>query len=235
LKIITWNCQMAFRKKVHLIQNEAPDILIIPECEHPDKLINAGLSATSVLWYGTNKNKGLAVFSFGSYQLSSLDDHNPQLKLFCPIKVTGGKQPFLLFAVWANNTEDREYQYIGQVWKAIHYYEGILTSEQIIIAGDFNSNVIWDKLHRKTSHTMVVDKLKSLGIFSTYHEHHNEVPGKELSPTFHLYRHEDKPYHLDYCFASAFFMERLTAVEVGVYENWKTHSDHMPLIVNFRD
>lgn len=224
---------MAFRKKGHLIQIEEPDILIVPECEHPDKLSSLAFNATSVLWYGTNKNKGLAVFSFGHYFLSPMDDHNPELKLFCPIQVTGGELDFILFAVWANNPQDWEYQYIGQVWKAIHYYENTLTTKQIIIAGDFNSNVIWDKLHRKTSHTMVVDKLESLGIFSTYHKHNNEVQGKELSPTFHMYRHEDKPYHIDYCFASNFFMERLIEVEVGAFHNWTLHSDHSPLIVNF--
>ena len=154
---------MAFRKKSHLVQLEQPDILIIPECEHPDKLFNLDFQPTSVLWYGTNKNKGLSVFSFGRYHLSSMEQHNHELKLFCPIQVTGGEVDFILFAVWANNPLDRDYQYIGQVWKAILYYEGLLKTEKIIIAGDFNSNVIWDKLHRKTSHTMVVEKLESIG------------------------------------------------------------------------
>ncbi len=224
---------MAFRKKGHLIQNEEPDILIVPECEHPDKLLNLALNATSTLWYGTNKNKGLAVFSFGRYVLKEMNDHNVELKLFCPIHVTGGECDFKLFAVWANNPQDWEYQYIGQVWKAIHYYENILSTEQIIIAGDFNSNIIWDKLHRKASHTMVIDMLESLGIFSTYHMHNNEAQGKELHSTFHLYRHENKPYHIDYCFASQFFIERLIDVEVGQFRNWTLYSDHKPLIVTF--
>jgi hypothetical protein len=38
MKIITWNCNMAFRKKADLILAHKPDILIVPECEHPDKL-----------------------------------------------------------------------------------------------------------------------------------------------------------------------------------------------------
>lgn len=233
MKIITWNCQMAFRKKVHLIQIEKPDILIIPECEHPDKLVSLALNATSVLWYGTNKNKGLAVFSFGCYHLSPIDDHSSELKLFCPIRVTSNEMDFVLFAVWANNPQDWEYRYIGQVWKALNYYENILRTAQIIIMGDFNSNVIWDKLHRKISHTMVVDRLGDFGIYSTYHKHNNELQGKELSPTFHMYRHQDKQYHIDYCFASNFFLERLIEVEVGAFDNWTLHSDHNPLIVTF--
>lgn len=224
---------MAFRRKTHIVELEKPDILIIPECEHPDKLISLNIHATSVLWYGTNKNKGLAVFSFGCYHLTSMDDHNTDLKLFCPIKVTGGELDFILFAVWANNPQDRDYQYIGQVWKAILYYETLLKTEKIIIAGDFNSNVIWDKLNRKTSHTMMVEKLESIDIFSTYHRHHNQIQGKEARSTFHLYRHENKPYHIDYCFASTFFIDRIINVEIGSYNQWAKYSDHMPLIVNF--
>jgi exodeoxyribonuclease-3 len=224
---------MAFRKKGHLIQNEKPDILIVPECEHPDKLLSLNLKSTSILWYGTNKNKGLAVFSFGRYQLNSMLGHNLELKLFCPIEVTDGELNFLLFAVWANNPQDWEYQYIGQVWKAIHFYENILKTNKVIIAGDFNSNVIWDKLHHKASHAMIVGKLESMAIFSTYHKHNNELQGKETCPTFHMYRHENKPYHIDYCFASNFFMEKLVEVKVGSFNNWTPHSDHMPVMVTF--
>ena len=224
---------MAFRKKGNFILHEQPDILIVPECEHPDKLINLDYTPTSILWYGTNPNKGLAIFSFGTYKLSKMDIHNNELKLICPISVTGGKIDFTLFAVWANNPQDRDYQYIGQVWKAIIYYESLLKTEKIIIAGDFNSNVIWDKLHRKISHTMMVEKLESMKIFSAYHKHFGQAQGKEIHPTFYMYRHENKPYHIDYCFASNYFMERLIDVEVGAFHNWTIHSDHKPLIAAF--
>jgi exonuclease III len=64
MKIITWNCNMAFRKKAAVILAHKPDILIVPECEHPDKLIfNAGIfQPTDVLWFGTNQHKGLGIF-----------------------------------------------------------------------------------------------------------------------------------------------------------------------------
>ena len=38
MKIATWNCNMAFRKKAEFILVHRPDILIIPECENIDKL-----------------------------------------------------------------------------------------------------------------------------------------------------------------------------------------------------
>ncbi|MEO8532822.1 MAG: endonuclease/exonuclease/phosphatase family protein, partial [Flavobacterium sp.] len=61
----------------------------------------------------------------------------------------------------------------------------------------------------------------------------NQEQGKEMHPTLFLYRHENKPYHLDYCFVSEDFMNVLESVEVGSYEDWKMYSDHKPLIVKF--
>jgi len=233
VKIITWNCQMAFRNKGQLIQMEHPDILIVPECEHPDNLLSLNLNATSTLWYGTNRSKGLAVFSFGKYHLNLMDVHNKEIKIVCPISVTGGDVDFTLLAVWAQRTKDRDYRHIGQVWKAVYYYEKILSEKKVIIAGDFNSNAIWDKKHRLASHSMTVEKLRDMQIHSAYHSHFSQVQGREIHPTFYLYRHENKPYHIDYCFVSDYFLERLTGVEIGNYQKWKAHSDHSPLIINF--
>ena len=235
MKIITWNCNMAFRKKANFILTHKPDILVIPECEHPDKLLFPidTPKPTDTLWIGRNPNKGLGVFSYGNYTFKLLDIHNPDLKTILPIAVTGGSFDFTLFAIWAYNPDDKDYNYIGQVWKAILYYENILKGENIILAGDFNSNVIWDKLNRKTNHSMVVEKLMNLNIFSTYHTHLNQAQGMEEHPTFFMYRHKDKPYHIDYCFVSADMAEKLQSVEVGDYDFWTKYSDHVPVIVTF--
>ena len=226
---------MAFRKKAEFILNENPDILIVPECEHLDKLKykNEIKAPTNSLWFGNNLNKGLGIFSYGKYKFQLLDIHNPEIKTIIPILVTGGEIDFILFAIWAFNNEDANFNYIGQVWKAIHYYENLLKIENVILIGDFNSNVIWDKLHRKSNHSDVVAKLSELNIFSAYHYYLNQIPGKENHPTFYLYRHKDKPYHIDYCFASKNFIDKIESVEVGKYEDWVNHSDHKPLSVTF--
>ena len=225
---------MAFRRKAHLIELEKPDILIVPECEHPEKLLNLNLNATSILWYGANKSKGLAIFSFGKYQLSLMDIHNEALQIICPIEVRGGETDFILFAVWAQQTKNWDYRHIGQIFKAIDWYEKLLIDNNVIIAGDFNSNVIWDKNHRHASHSMTVAKLAEKQIYSVYHKYFFQDQGSEIHPTFYLYRHENKPYHIDYCFVSNYFMDRLSTVEIGTYESWANHSDHAPFIVNFK-
>lgn len=227
---------MAFRKKAFRILEHKPDLLIIPECEHPDKLkFEQGQPIpTDILWHGANKNKGLAVFSYSDFRLKLLDSHDPEIKTILPIAVTSKRGNFVLLAIWAYNPSDRDYNYIGQVWKAIHRYENLLKKKSVILAGDFNSNAIWDKLNRKTNHSMVLEKLASLNISSIYHKYLNMSQGLELHPTFFLYRHQDKPYHLDYCFASVDFINKLESMEIGTYDQWSAYSDHCPLFATFR-
>src|SRR6202008_5035736 len=91
MKIITWNCNMAFRKKAAFILKHKPDILIVPECEHPDKLkFNSDIQRPNdILWFGTNQNKGLGIFSYTDFRFKKLDSHNPEIKMVIPIAVTG--------------------------------------------------------------------------------------------------------------------------------------------------
>jgi exonuclease III len=226
---------MAFRKKAAFILPQKPDILIVPECEHPDKLkfTASTKSPTDIFWYGTNLHKGIGVFSYSNYQFKLHDCHNPAFRHILPLAVTGGKVDFTLFAVWANNPADKDGQYVTQVWKAIRYYDELLSTKPSILAGDFNSNTIWDRPKREGNHSAVVQKLAQKKIVSTYHEFYKQEQGKEKHPTLFMYRHRDKPYHLDYCFASDYFMQKLEKVQVGTYRKWTAYSDHKPLIVTF--
>lgn len=226
---------MAFRKKADFILAYKPDILIVPECEHPDKLkFNSGTPIpTDVFWFGSNLNKGLGVFSYSDYKFKLHRSHNPELKNILPLSVKNGKESFTLFAVWAYNPNDPDGTYVTQVWKALQHYKNLLKGKRTILAGDFNSNTIWDKPRREGNHTTVVEKLAAKNIHSVYHKFFEQEQGKEIHPTFYLYKNEAKPYHLDYCFASSDFIEKITDVQVGDYLSWRPHSDHAPLIVTF--
>lgn len=226
---------MVFRKKAKYIFAHNPDILIIPECESQEKLkFTDDLKVpTDIIWYGKNPNKGLGIFAFNNYKLKLLDCHNPNFKNILPISVTNGNTNFILFAIWANNPEDKDGAYVTQIWKAINHYDSLLSQNNTILIGDFNSNVIWDKPRRIGNHSDIVEKLEEKQIFSTYHKFHNQVQGSEEHPTLFMYRHRNKPYHIDYCFASRYFIENLHSVEIGKYEDWTTFSDHKPLIIEF--
>ena len=235
MKIATWNCNMAFRKKAGFILTHKPDILIIPECEHPDKLLFPidTPKPTDILWFGKNRNKGLAIFSYSEYRFEVLDCHNLDLQMIIPIAVKGGPFEFNLFAIWANNPTDPDGQYVEQVWKALRHYDALLTGTSAILIGDFNSNTIWDRKRREGNHSNVVRLLESKGIFSTYHLHYKQIQGTEQHPTLYLYRHQNKPYHLDYCFVSSDMAEKLESVEIGDFDFWTKYSDHVPVIVTF--
>jgi exonuclease III len=226
---------MAFRKKADIILSQKPDVLIVPECEHPDKLKfkTDTPKPNDMLWFGSNQNKGLGIFSYCDLRFKLLDIHNPKLRMIIPIAISGGQYDFTLYAIWANNPDDPEEQYIEQVWKAIHYYEQQLSNKHIMLVGDFNSNTIWDRKHRASNHSNVVKFLEEKGIYSSYHLYYKQVQGKEQHPTLYMYRHKDKPYHIDYCFISSDMVDILQSVEIGDYDFWAPYSDHVPVIVTF--
>jgi len=226
---------MAFRKKTKLILKYKPDILVIQECEHADKIQfeTKNCKLQNALWFGENQHKGLGVFSFNNFQMRVLDVHNENYKTVVPISITNKDFEFVLFAIWANNPNDKDGQYVTQVWKAIHYYESIFTNKLVILTGDFNSNTIWDRPKRIGNHSHVVEYLATKNVHSIYHNHYKQIQGKEKHPTFYLYKHQNKPYHLDYCFASAQMLNRVKSIKIGDYASWKAYSDHVPLIVRF--
>jgi exonuclease III len=233
MRIITWNCNMAFRNKAHLLLEYDPDILVISECENPDalKFPVSVKQPDSIIWYGNKSHKGLGVFAYNGYQLKLL--HEPAFQTILPIRVKHGRKSLNLFAVWANNPSDKKNQYVGQVWQAIHQYDDIIKNSRTILAGDFNSNTIWDKPKRVGNHSDVVRVLGTKKIGSVYHHHHKQIQGNEAHPSFYLYRHLDKPYHLDYCFASKDLLKKLTHVEMGSHQQWCAYSDHTPLMAEF--
>ena len=74
MKLITWNCQGAFRKKASAILTHHPDILVIQECEHPDKLVfDAGIPKPNDLyWHGEIAHKGIGIFTYSEYKVKLL-------------------------------------------------------------------------------------------------------------------------------------------------------------------
>jgi len=225
MKIVSWNCKMAYRNKAESILKLNPDIAIIPECE------NIGEQTPKRLWFGDNFKKGLGIYSYSAFNLELIGQYNPKLRHIIPIRATGPAE-FNLFAVWAmNDTQGRRKRYIGQIWLALNEYKEMLDKPTIIV-GDFNSNIIWDlKGHYGLygNFTEVVRKLEEHNIFSAYHQFYKEEFGKETRPTLFMYHDKNKSYHVDYCFTSSDFV--LKSVEVGAYADWIAYSDHVPLII----
>ncbi len=189
MKIITWNCNGALRKKYENLLEFDADLIVIQECENPaeSKDVKYIDWAVNYLWIGDTKNKGLGVFAKQSIELKQLDwsdnynDH--RVKHFLPCSVNG---QFELLAVWTHQNNSPNFGYMGQFWKYLQIHKVKLTNS--IIPGDFNSNAIWDQWDRWWNHSDVVRELNEIGIVSLYHKFTKEEQGKESQPTFYLHR-----------------------------------------------
>ena len=225
---------MAFRKKYQRILELKPDLLLLQECENGDKLKETikELPYNQLFWYGNNKHKGVAAISFNKTTIAKSRSHNSDFEYIIPLLLKTNKGNINLFNVWAMpHKTERQKNYVGQVWGAINHYSRRLNKQSIII-GDLNSNAIWDKKYRVGNHSDVVQLLNKKSIHSIYHRQEKEEHGKEKQPTFYLTKKLEKPYHLDYCFATEDLIGKNTSIKVGKYDEWIELSDHMPIIID---
>lgn len=230
MKIITWNCQGGFRNKFHHILTYPTDILIIQECESPKRINMSIINPTDYYWYGVSENKGIAIFTFSDYTMDISPLFEPTYQYIIPLKIRKEKSSINLFAIWAmNNHTHPSHKYIGQIGLALEHYASLLT-QPCLIAGDFNSNAIWDTQNKPINHSTVVQYLQQYQIYSLYHTQESLDHGAEKHPTFYMYRKINKPYHLDYCFASAILLQHGFQLTIADPDFWLQHSDHVPLI-----
>lgn len=234
MKIITWNCNGALRKKFEYLLDYEADIHVIQECENPVETKHTAYKnwAENHLWIGDTKNKGIGIFANNSIQLDKLnwsDNYEGQkVKHFLPCRIN---HAFDLLAVWTHKNNAPTFGYIGQLWKYLQVNKSNFNKS--IILGDFNSNIFWDKRSRWWNHSDVVREFKEIGIESLYHKYWNEEQGQETRHTLFLQKNLEKPYHIDYVFGSVDFQKGLKRMEVGGVKQWLMISDHMPIICEF--
>jgi len=105
-----------------------------------------------------------------------------------------------------------------------------------IVAGDFNSSVLFDK-PRNTGNGEIIARLNALGLFDCVFRHH-----RKHEPTYWAFRGRKRkpqqpPVHqLDYVYVSAPVLDRLSDVTLGggLPEEDKWRSDHLPVVCDFR-
>ena len=228
MRLVTWNCcRGPYLKKVQLLDVLAPDIAVIQECARPI------IQTDRCLWFGDNPRQGLAVQAYGQYRLRALPLIADVPNYVIPVEVIGPNH-FLIIAVWSKR--DPRGHYVEGVVRAVQQYRSLFAQYPTVLVGDLNSNAIWDSSHRvDRSHSALVTLLSELGLVSSYHSFYDEAHGEESQPTFYFQWKQPNPFHIDYCFIPQQWAARMHGLKVGSYEDWKSYSDHRPLLVELTD
>jgi len=230
MRIISWNCNGAFRKKSDHISILKADVYIIQECEDPSRSSDNEYKkwANNYLWSGGNKNRGIGIFAQNGIEIEALNIDSGILESFLPFIIN---KKIVAIAVWTKQANSPTFAYIGQFWKYLQNHKEFIKENKPIIIGDFNSNKIWDKWDRWWNHSDVVRELEEINIYSLYHSKLNEEQGKESVNTLYLHRNLEKFYHIDYVFLNKDYINK-AKIEIGLPNEWLEYSDHMPLIMD---
>ncbi|WP_024445209.1 endonuclease/exonuclease/phosphatase family protein [Mycolicibacterium iranicum] len=238
VRLVEWNVAMSLHTKAHLLAALNPTVAVLPESAGTASARDAlqAVGATSVEWIGGNQNKGLSVAAFNGWQLAIDDDYDHGFQWVMPVHVTGPGHIRLL-AVWDMNHRGTGHllaRQLGACRASIDHYEQFLSgpADLVIISGDFNNSVRWDKPTKRAKFGDFMDQLEARGFVSSYHHTRGCERGAEPDPTLWWTRNADKPYHIDYTFVSR--PEAVQTVTVGAHSDWLSYSDHSPVTVDLR-
>lgn len=172
-----------------------------------------------------DENKGLGIFAKQEIELKELNWSNiytnHKVKHFLPCRINNLTD---LLAVWTHRNNSPNFGYIGQFWKYLQLNKDKMN--ETIIAGDFNSNAIWDQWDRWWNHSDVVADLKEIGLESIYHNFYNEKQGSEKIPTLYFQKNIAKLYHIDYIFLPINLKYKVKQFEIGEPKYWLKQNKH---------
>lgn len=237
MKIVTWNCNGAFREKYEHIFEEKADIYVIQECENPNEPMDKyneykESMGDNFFWTGNLHYKGLGIFAKEGVKLEKIET-NGNFEHFLLLRV---KDKFNLLGVWAmnKNKEKGLSPYVEMIHDFLEANEDVF-DENLVMCGDLNSNVVFNDHHKKKdafgdpkNHTYLNMKLNCKHLFSAYHYLTGEEQGKETKATFFQARHLNDPYHLDHVYSKKGVVKK----NLQILDNWEwiNLSDHLPVV-----
>jgi endonuclease/exonuclease/phosphatase family metal-dependent hydrolase len=231
MRLITWNCRVGgFRKKAKHIAPFRPDVLAVQEVEPLDNvLLFAGDDQPTFrdrIGDPAFPKRAIGMFSYTDVELTPVDGAACQY-CFRRYRARHGELSFQVVGVWTWATKFRETSYM-QAIDGVREHKNWIEQMPTVVMGDFNDNGSYKSGHWQ----QLLDLLQPLGLVSAYHEYFREPFGAESRPTHFFTGKQTSPFHLDYCFVPKDWAPRIRAVTVGTYDDWRSVSDHVPLVVD---
>ena len=225
MRIVSWNCNLSLAKKLDSLLELDPNVAVIQECER-DLKVPEGYY---YIWSGNNPRKGLGVLTKNVKAVLE-PSWRKEWTYFLPISIP--EKNLRLIATWAYNHRAVRFgtEYVGSSLEVIKELLEWISCGRSLVVGDFNNSIIWDKVNGKFNFADINLTLNSLGLKSAYHHLTKDSYGAELSSTFYHTKNSEKGYHIDYCFVHDSL--EIASVEIPEYENWKSKSDHVPVILD---
>lgn len=231
MRIIHWNCHQALSRKLPELLKLAPDILLVSECGSPQFALESQeaypLALESMAWSGDNNKKGLGLFVFNQFTMPEKSICTSGGRFNIKASIFNHTFAFEVLALWTQKPG-----YIEEAHKSLQFFRKDFAQKEVILAGDLNSNKIWDKMHRPNHSDLVSDLERDFDLVSVYHHYFNEPHGKESQATFYFHFKKHKPYHIDYIFIPRKWLPKIKNFEIGNFETWNKFSDHCPLILD---
>lgn len=222
---------MGLARKLDALLSLRPDIAVLSEVASPAVIRPKvrELRESPIVWVGNNPHKGLAVVSFAGNKLALDPSCRSTNQYIAPVHV-GGKKPFRLLAVWDHNDRKEGLnKRPGPLLRALNDSAEFCKSDDVVVAGDFNSHPRWDK---PNGMARIADELTKRRLTSLYHYTTGEPLGAETTATYWHYRRT--AYHIDYIFVPEMWLKGLVSFEIGTFEKRCPLSDHAPLVAEFK-
>lgn len=223
LRLMTWNCR-GFRTRSEYAAAFRPDVLIVQELGTID-VLRSDIQPTFRHRIPPGRQRGLAALSYTDTKIQYVAPYQGGFHRF-EVEYHGLR--FHLVGVWTSTRKPQSTSY-RQAHDGLKLHSDWIRERPTVLLGDFNNHGKcrergWDELIRQT---------ESLGLVSAYHAVTGERFGEESNPTYFC-RKGDRMYskQLDYCFLPQEWSKNIVRVWLGSYEDWRTLSDHVPLVVD---
>ena len=223
MRLVSWNCAGGFAKKQAALVALDPDLAVV--CEIREREANAFADA-QVLWTGRPDAKGMAIVGRNGWKIEPIAEGSQAHVL--AVRASRAGSSVTLVGVW---TLQAEGSYVRPVITALDELSEYLSGD-VILAGDFNANPVFKGKPRFDDARL---RLLDRGLESLWHVRSGEAHGAEQTATLYWTWNRDRPFHVDYVFATPGLRARCKAFRIGSFEDWVEAkiSDHVPLIAEF--